>query len=80
MQTVCTQLQLQHGQEALLFITQRKMIPTAEVQVTCAFEEQKLLQNQLYSTDRFQLAPLTAAVRMCICSDPTLCKLHEVPS
>ncbi len=44
----------------------------------CVFEKQKLLQNQLYSTDRFRLAPTTAAERMYLYSDPTLYKLREV--
>jgi len=34
-----------------------KDYPTAEVQVTSAFEQQKPLQNQFYSTDCFQVAP-----------------------
>ena len=67
------QLQLQYGQEALLFVTQSAIIPAAVVQLICAFEEQKLLQSQLHSSDRLQHAPIIAAVRLCVCSHSTLC-------
>ncbi len=65
------QLQLQHGQEARLFVTQRTIIPAAEVQVICAFEEaetfaEAVLQNRLLL--------IKAAMRLRICLDPALHK------
>ena len=65
LQTGCIQLQLQHGQEALMFVAQRTIIPAAE-----AFAEANL-QNRLLL--------IRVAMKIYICLDPALHKLRKMP-